>query len=878
MTKKTTIPLAIFLILLSACADKADDAYYSAANIGGSPRGIALSPADRCRLYIAVDMGVTILDVCKNKILRQNWSPVNDKNSLLDPQGIAVEKNNSYWVADRGRNAVVKFKQGGEKEKGFNAGKAPTDVRALNDGSVLVVDSERRLFHIAADGKMIGQTSVESVPHEERTKFNSSSVKFTMNSAGTPIWVDNNLKAWLFPWRAHPETSGWMAGPNQLVCSSTTGGAFVSPDGHIYIADGCGITKYNSNGESVTNVSIFGTQIGSTFDVQSIIPGPDNSMFVADTGNLRIQQLSSIGAVIHVWGPDVSLVANPGKMAVTDDDTIRILSSSRGIIYKFKDDPATASPAGYWKHGDDMPPQVVYDILLAGVDDDNNKYFLTDSSTYSQGRLIIVDKNGSVINQVALQDTDTREQIKFLAIGKDGVIYIWDKEKQKIRRFTKRLKELAPISSNNELFFPAGIAVGDDGNIYVADGGGCVWKSDPGGQFKEECKGEGVKIFSPRGDIIRTIREVGKDGHPILPDGIGRDRHGFIYVAYSDAIVKYSPSGSEMTRIPRRYHQISHGPYYLYLAVDSRDNIYLTDDERDVPLEIYDQNGHLRQSFSSGQSLDEFMGYREATPDENAKRIDFSNVFASPTSSKIHASSGRYGKRTIYTFNTDKAGFEAPVVVSGTVDSARKIAAGGNVLMVETDERLCIIDIDNTKKEICKEKGIFAHHLLVGDDGEPYVLDIDGKTRSALDKDSESGMRMAVNFMEGPEYHFNDAVIAKDGLIYATDSKTKEVVVLDKVGKKIKSWGIGIGEDKHLWEPYGIIVDANDRVYVTDMFNHAVQIFSSGGELLSTVDNSNLTHEKLLVRPVGLAFIEPNILYISDEATGLIHKIIMENN
>lgn len=68
--------------------------------------------------------------------------------------------------------------------------------------------------------------------------------------------------------------------------------------------------------------------------------------------------------------------------------------------------------------------------------------------------------------------------------------------------------------------------------------------------------------------------------------------------------------------------------------------------------------------------------------------------------------------------------------------------------------------------------------------------------------------------------------IDKDSRIYVTDYGNHRVVVYDQFGSSMREFGSKGSKDGHFNGPTGIAVDQSGVVYVADWDNHRVQYFS----------------------------------------------------
>jgi DNA-binding beta-propeller fold protein YncE len=80
------------------------------------------------------------------------------------------------------------------------------------------------------------------------------------------------------------------------------------------------------------------------------------------------------------------------------------------------------------------------------------------------------------------------------------------------------------------------------------------------------------------------------------------------------------------------------------------------------------------------------------------------------------------------------------------------------------------------------------------------------------------------------------------------------VVVFDKTGKYVRSWGkLGQGPGEFS-QPHSIVIDSKDRVYVADRNNARIQIFDSRGKFL--------TEWKNIITPWALAVTKADEIYV----------------
>jgi DNA-binding beta-propeller fold protein YncE len=101
----------------------------------------------------------------------------------------------------------------------------------------------------------------------------------------------------------------------------------------------------------------------------------------------------------------------------------------------------------------------------------------------------------------------------------------------------------------------------------------------------------------------------------------------------------------------------------------------------------------------------------------------------------------------------------------------------------------------------------------------------------------------------------------KNKYIYITDVINTRVQVFTPDGRfvaVIGGWGVEKGQ---FFRPKGIAVDKNNRVYVSDSYMGVIQVFRNNGEFYSAIGDPEKGSVKKFVTPAGL-FIDNNRLYV----------------
>jgi streptogramin lyase len=159
------------------------------------------------------------------------------------------------------------------------------------------------------------------------------------------------------------------------------------------------------------------------------------------------------------------------------------------------------------------------------------------------------------------------------------------------------------------------------------------------------------------------------------------------------------------------------------------------------------------------------------------------------------------------------------------------------------------------------QDGLFKNPHTVRFDraGNPWIVDTqthtvrkftpDGKVLMTLGTPNEPGVDQA--HMNQP----NDVAFAANGDFYISDGYGNDrVIVFDKNGKFVRTWGkLGSGPGEFS-QPHSIAIDSKGRVYVADRNNVRIQIFDSKGKFLNEWKN--------IVTPWALAISKNDEIYV----------------
>ncbi len=226
-----------------------------------------------------------------------------------------------------------------------------------------------------------------------------------------------------------------------------------------------------------------GVDAGQFTSPRSMAIAPDGSIYVADSGNNRIEHFKADGTFINMWGSlgDVSSGAAPGGtfkepwgIAVGPDGSVYVADTWNFRIQKFSADGEFITMWGV--AGQAETPDAFWGPRGLAVDK-NGHVYVTDTGNK---RVVVFDGNGNFIAQfgsAGVGDGQFDEPVG-LAVDTDGSVYVADTWNMRIQVFISNetgteftfsrswnVDSWESQSTDNKPF----LAVDSQGNVFAAD-------------------------------------------------------------------------------------------------------------------------------------------------------------------------------------------------------------------------------------------------------------------------------------------------------------------------------------------------------------------------------------------------------------------------
>ncbi len=229
---------------------------------------------------------------------------------LKEPEGIAVAKNGNVFVANTGGKKLDEFTENGEYVRAFSSGNViAVAVSSVNNVYVLKTATSNAVYEYTETGTSIrnfgrttegsgGKAEVIVGPRSITVSPRHNEVYVTETGKSEESEVKESSLVKIFEEEGRYVTEGKIgsegSGNGQF---KEPDGIAVAPDGYMYIADSGNsrVQVLNAKNEYVAQYGTKGSGAGQLTSPAGVALAPNGYMYIADTANNRIERWTAPG-------------------------------------------------------------------------------------------------------------------------------------------------------------------------------------------------------------------------------------------------------------------------------------------------------------------------------------------------------------------------------------------------------------------------------------------------------------------------------------------------------------------------------------------------------------------------------------------------------
>ena len=461
------------------------------------PEGIAINQA-KGNVYV-VDKGnnrIEEFEGSTGKFVRKFGESGSGKGQLSNPWEIAITPTGGeVWVSDAFNQRVNRFSETGSPEGSFGSAGSGNgefddpDGIAFSDGDAYVVDNgNQRVQEFSMAGKYVSQ----------------------FGTKGTG--------------------NGQFNGPEGIAVDPVSG--------DLYVVDDINgrIEEFNPNGTFLAAFGKKGSGNGELSSPQGVAVNSAGDIYVADTGNNRIEvwePVPSAPVYASQFGSEGSgngQFHHPFGNAVDSSGNVWVADGYGNRIEKFSSSGTFL--AAYGKEGSSKTEVQFKEPCGIAINQSTGDVYVGDSGN---NRVVELSSSGALIRTFgeAGEGNGQFKEAEGVAIDSKGNVWVTDYGNDRVQEFNEKGEYLVQFGSkgsgNGQFSGPDAIAI-SGGNYYVSD--------NNNGRVEE---------FNEKLEWVRTIGSVGSgNGQFKYPGGVSFDSSGNLYVTDTgnNRVQEFTPTGT----------------------------------------------------------------------------------------------------------------------------------------------------------------------------------------------------------------------------------------------------------------------------------------------------------------------------------------------
>jgi tripartite motif-containing protein 71 len=442
-----------------------------------------------------------------------------------------------------------------------------------------------------------------------------------------------------------------------------------------------------------------------------------------------------------------------------------------------------------------------------------------------------------------------------IAVGPDGNFYIADRSNHQIQVLDADgnfLRKWGSLGANSgEFNTPTGIHVDPDGKVYV-----CEWGNNR------------VQVFDSTGKFLRAMGQTGSaEGQLNGPHGITVDSDGNIYVAEhnNSRVSVFRPDGTYLRQWGSSGTADGQFQAIIDLCRTPDNKIAVLERDGNRRIQVFNPDGTFVLKFGSSGTADGQLNSPHGIQTDSAGNFYVSQHLNDRVT--VFNSSGNYTRR----FGSDGTGngqFRDPLGMA---------VSNGNVIVCDySSHRLVVFTTTGTW---VKNIGNFGnrefqdtHGIAVDSQGNIFISDYQKNEIRKFDSNYNFIKRFgSTGSGDGQFSGVLELAIGPNQRLYAVDHAGHRVLYFDLEGNFLGKFGALGSGDGNFKSPWGIAIGKDNKVYVADRDNHRIQIFDENGVFLDKFGTQG-SFDGQFQSPHGISVSPDGNLVVADNLNGRLQK------
>lgn len=416
--------------------------------------------------------------------LIKSWGGIGENNGEFTDWigGITVSEDSHIYVSDSDKRRVQQFDENGKfirnwGSEGSGDGEFswPTTIVVAPDKSLYISDCQNKTQQFTAEGEFIRRWENQNYrEHKEGVYVNNLAIlaisekgDYYFNECHDEHFNDPPEYYYIYQFNAEGEfIRTWK--------DRTWWYPVISPlsNGDLYVASTGEIEKYTRDGKLLQVWSSKGDDAGRFNKPEGIAIAPDQSVYITDTWNHRIQQFDAGGNFIRMWGKystEPNDFDTPTEIAIAPNGDVYI-AGREPYIQQF-----TAKGKFVRSWGSKGKGAMQFSSIGGISISPNNTLYVLE---YDNQRVLQFTLDGDFIREWGgIGNTDRSAELgKFhdpsgITVGHDGSVYVADTWNKRIQQFTAEGEFVRAwnisLKGENEDIHPRSILLAHDGSLYV---------------------------------------------------------------------------------------------------------------------------------------------------------------------------------------------------------------------------------------------------------------------------------------------------------------------------------------------------------------------------------------------------------------------------